>query len=100
LSRKDDYPGGWFGESWGAPVCDEQRHLPIPLGEKCPECDTEIELTDNGMLIPSSRGLLAYHRICFLRTVIPCEMWTDEMRQDMPPRWAEHMKEHHQREDA
>jgi hypothetical protein len=50
------------------------------------------------MLIPYAGDppdLLAYHRICFARTVIPCEMWSDEMKENMPPRWAEHMAEHH-----
>jgi len=90
-----DYPGGWFGKSWGAPVCDEQRHRPTPEGKTCPECDGEIGAADNGMLLPSAHGLLAYHRICFLRTVIPCEIWTDEMKQNMTPRWAEHFAEKH-----
>lgn len=94
----DDYSGGWFGESWGAPVCDEDRHLPIPVGKHCHECMIPITEDDHGMLIPCFGYLddmLAYHRICFLRTVIPCDMWTDEMRQNMPKRWADHMAEHH-----
>jgi hypothetical protein len=94
-TQPDEYPGGWFGESWGAPVCDEMRHLPVPLDQTCPECNKGIRLNDNGMIFPGPEGLLAYHRLCFLRTVIPCEMWSEEMKRNMPQRWADHMAEFH-----
>lgn len=69
------YPGGWFGESWCAPVCDEARHLPTPVGDLCTECAQEITADDQGVLIPFAGMtpivLSAYHLPCFLATVLP-----------------------------
>lgn len=71
------YPGGWFGESWGAPVCDPARHLPTPVGDLCEECMGVITAADSGMLIPYLGGLDgpttldAYHLPCFLSTMLP-----------------------------
>jgi hypothetical protein len=69
----DNYPGGWFGASWGAPVCDEATHLPTPVGDLCTECMVEIIDGDRGMLIPfagmTPAVLSSFHLGCFLRTV-------------------------------
>lgn len=69
-----DYPGGWFGESWGAPVCEPERHKPTPVGVKCPTCDVPIAEDDQGMLIPLVRDqgweLEPYHYTCFLSMVL------------------------------
>lgn len=73
----DDYPGGWFGESWYAPVCESARHRPTPVGDICPQCDKAIALGDQGMLIPfipfisSAAKLLSWHLDCFLASVLP-----------------------------
>lgn len=70
-----DYPGGWFGPSWGAPVCDEADHLPTPVGDRCIECMSLITDDDQGMLIPfadmTPMVLGAYHLMCFLATILP-----------------------------
>ena len=76
----------WFGESWGAPVCEPAQHTATPTGEPCAElCGDPIEERDQGFLIPLLREdrepvLLAYHRMCFLRTIIPDKLidLTDE----------------------
>lgn len=86
----------WFGQSWGAPVCDQQTHQDTPVGEPCCECDAAIVEGDSGFLMPfTDPPVLVYHRVCFLRTVIPCTMWPDEFLFNMPPRWAEHRAQHH-----
>lgn len=75
--KADSYPGGWFGESWGAPACDPARHKPTPVGDPCIECKQPIEADDEGMLIPFVRlggepaELCAYHLPCFLATILP-----------------------------
>jgi hypothetical protein len=70
-----EYPGGWFGESWGAPVCVPERHLPVPTGQPCVECTQPVQETDQGLLIPYANDggweLTAYHLPCFLATVLP-----------------------------
>jgi hypothetical protein len=72
----DDYPGGWFGASWGAPVCNPARHLATPVGDQCPRCPELIQANDQGMLIPhvledSGPSLIAYHLTCFHSMVLP-----------------------------
>lgn len=41
----------WFGESWGAPCCEEE-HVPTPVGEACVLCDEPIEAGDRGFISP------------------------------------------------
>jgi hypothetical protein len=81
----------WFGESWGAPVCEPEQHTTTPVDHVCVECDKLIESGDTGFVMQSN----AYHRVCFLRTVIPCEMWNAELKTDMPDRWRQHWDERH-----
>ena len=70
-----NYPGGWFGESWGAPVCEESQHLPTPVGDLCTECAQPITEDDQGLLIPfagmTPAVLCSYHLTCFLSTILP-----------------------------
>ncbi len=49
---EDDYPGGWFGTSWGAPICDDGNHLPTPVGEPCTDCKVPIFDGDQGLSVP------------------------------------------------
>jgi len=94
----------WFGASWGAPCNETDQHAPTPVGAVCVECEKTIGEDDQGFMTPFIHGgtttTAVYHRICFLRTVIPCEMWSDEMKQDMPQWWADHMAEHHSKPGA
>lgn len=89
----------WFGESWGAPVCEPEQHTSTPVGRICIECDKPVADGDTGFVTPLARpdGVesLVYHRVCFLRTVIPCEMWDAEMKADMPEQWRRHWDESH-----
>lgn len=69
----------WFGESWGAVVCQEADHLPqVPEGS-CQGCGMAVEDIDSGLALPRislSAGLFAmtvattlYHHGCFLSHV-------------------------------
>lgn len=68
---EDDYPGGWFGPSWGAPVCDTARHIPTPLGEECLDCKGVFVDGDQGLTIPGVHDgvadLRSIHIACFWR---------------------------------
>lgn len=71
---------GWFGQSWGAPVCYPETHVPTPDDAVCPYCEQPILPDDNGMVLRSTDTTAAYyHRLCFQISVIPCGMWDDEM---------------------
>jgi hypothetical protein len=80
----DDYPGGWFGESWGAPVCEEAPHRETPIGKPCLDCGIAITEDDQGMLMPhvfaeNQWRLAATHLKCFLRSIgAPFEPVADE----------------------
>lgn len=81
------FPAGrWFGDSWGAPACEPDRHAPTPIGESCVYCPGEIGPNDQGLLIPhlgehpitsiwgegaafEHDGYRAAHIDCFLREV-------------------------------
>lgn len=63
----------WFGQSWGAPVCDVDTHADTPVGAACGWCTELITADDSGVILPVAAAVpydLAYHRNCFLRTVI------------------------------
>jgi hypothetical protein len=38
----------WFGESWGAPVCEDAEHVATPVGCECFECEL-----DQGFMLPT-----------------------------------------------
>lgn len=66
----------WFGESWGAPVCDPADHVETPTGTPCTSCTEPIAASDRGLVVPllgraTEPTLLPYHHMCFLGTVIP-----------------------------
>ena len=63
----------WFGESWGAPVCDPETQVPIPAGELCYACQFQILPATRGVVVPVwlSVGWVVgrYHLSCWLRIV-------------------------------
>ena len=86
MSTKAQYPGGWFGASWDAPVCDEKTHRDTPVDKSCAECFDPIGPHDQGMLIPyltttvadtveRENTLEAFHLECFLRNVLGPNDW-------------------------
>lgn len=44
----------WFGESWGAPVCDPETHVETPAGKRCLGCPDEIEEGQAGVVVLAS----------------------------------------------
>lgn len=60
----------WFGESWGAPVCEVSEHVPVPQGEICAHCRRPIKAHHQGFLLPClGDGLpleVPYHRNCMM----------------------------------
>ena len=66
-----EYPGGWFGRSWRAPVNETAQHLPTPVGERCLKCDNIFAEDDQGMTFPGVdadgvAGVRSMHLGCFL----------------------------------
>ena len=62
----------WFGDNWGAPVCDEKTHVETPTNAQCTYCSEPIEKDDRGVLIPyiGSDVHIPYHIDCLLKTVL------------------------------
>lgn len=75
----------WFGDDWGAPICQATDHAPTPIGVVCAHmCGHDIRPGDIGLLIPfcgdyrqlgrlssayvqDKDGIihLVYHLVCF-----------------------------------
>ena len=64
----------WFGEDWGAPVCEDGEHAPTPVGAKCGSCGELIEEGDRGFLLPHlDRGFIVrepWHFTCLMEDVL------------------------------
>ena len=66
----------WFGESWGAPICDPERHVHAPLGDagkppwNCGGCREPFKAGDQGIVMDYLGAPgdpieeIAYHRRC------------------------------------
>jgi hypothetical protein len=58
----------WFGESWGAPACTPEEHVPTPIGYWCRQCEKPIVVGDRGFLLPHCDGetvqQVAWHLDC------------------------------------
>lgn len=65
----------WFGESWGAPVCEDlEDRRPTPVGEACMQCGEPIAEASRGLLIVhvDREGPARYrphHLACYLRSI-------------------------------
>lgn len=70
----------WFGESWGAPVCDPRAHVETPVGWVCIGHDhlhdrnrsALIMACDQGVTMPYYHGevtMIAYHLDCWLHEI-------------------------------
>ena len=42
----------WWGPSWGAPICDPDHHVEVPVGERCNRCGTEFLYLAQGISLP------------------------------------------------
>ena len=73
----------WFGESWGAPVCEPEDHIDTPINEDCARCRGAIEEGQQGVTVPYLTGRsgedgwmdrLAWHLDCWLAEVVGDDM--------------------------
>jgi hypothetical protein len=42
----------WFGESWGAPMCEDAPHVTTPVGALCLHCEEPVRADDRGVTVP------------------------------------------------
>lgn len=72
-----DHRTRWFGESWGAPVNDDDFKWPTPVGELCQDCRRAIAADDQGFLVynhdyaSSASTYKPWHRDCLIGSIIP-----------------------------
>ena len=64
----------WFGESWGAPVCEPEGHSAVPVGKLCGGCQEPIRDIDRGVILPflgseTDDKEMAMHHFCLLRNL-------------------------------
>jgi hypothetical protein len=76
MTPDDSYAGGWFGQDWGAPVCDPARRLATPEGDLCIDCLGLIGDGDRGLAVPfvyeaGSMTLTYHHHACWMRGLQP-----------------------------
>jgi hypothetical protein len=57
----------WFGEPWGAPLCENCPRASTPAGEECVHCEQAIVEGDQGVIYVNGP---AAHRTCFAKNVI------------------------------
>lgn len=63
----------WFGQSWGAPICDDTPHVETPVGQPCGWCDELIAAGDRGVTIPHLADVWTerpFHFECQMRMVV------------------------------
>lgn len=66
----------WFGKSWGAPCCEEDEHVPTPVGESCARCREPFREGDQGVATLAfserrGRHTIAFHLDCYLKGILP-----------------------------
>lgn len=64
----------WFGDNWGAPVCEPEAQIDTPLLAPCIRCNEWFHIGDRGVSLIASpsihpSGRVAYHLMCFLEEV-------------------------------
>lgn len=57
----------WFGESWGAPICDPVDRVDVPVGRPCVGCGEAIRVRDQGVSMVQA----SWHLDCWLRDILP-----------------------------
>ena len=86
----------WFGDDWGAPICQLTPAVPRP-NIKCHLCMEPIVEGDRGLVMPfmgSTEGIpaiiheeglaqVACHLLCFKKSVLPLESLTDDLEKDL-----------------
>lgn len=64
----------WFGESWGAPICDQAYHTLTPVGQMCLRCERPIQADSQGIVTAAvdhegRATMRPWHLDCFLGSV-------------------------------
>jgi hypothetical protein len=65
----------WFGDSWGAPICNPEVEIDTPVGEFCARCGGQVRAGDRGITLPFHKGIHdpvtrePYHLQCFKESV-------------------------------
>lgn len=70
----------WFGDDWGAPICELTPHDETPIGEPCARCGVAIVASDQGVTMPFLKraqtaphtyehARVALHLGCFLDSI-------------------------------
>jgi hypothetical protein len=64
----------WFGENWGAPVCEPNDHVTTPVGKLCGGCREPLRENDRGVIMPflgseTDDKEMAMHLRCFGRNL-------------------------------
>lgn len=76
--EKEEISMRWFGESWGAPICDAERHAATPTSLHCMQCDGRIADGDQGLIVeyfsPGGVSNLALHRRC-MAAAFGLQLW-------------------------
>lgn len=67
---------GWFGQSWGAPCCEPEDHVPTPIGRPCLRCREPIREGDQGLVSPLVQlggewSIEPHHIDCWLKGILP-----------------------------
>lgn len=78
----------WFGENWGAPICETTPHVELPA-VACHLCKQEFDALDRGVTMPFVGGpvedvpsffdeddnieSVACHISCFMMSILPGE---------------------------
>ena len=69
----------YFGENWGAPVCQTTEQKPTPVGQVCYHCGEAIEEGNRGFLMPvvtlpeqevAEPPFQIIHLECLIRTTV------------------------------
>lgn len=62
----------WFGENWGAKLCEEGEHVETPVGKCCTLCNQAVVDGDDGIVVPCVRETVTLeptHRVCLARAI-------------------------------
>ena len=74
----------WFGDTWGAPICDPAYHVEVPVGTLCIECAKPVKGKDRGVVCSCSPRVWgnwslitpdgtffvgSYHLLCWMEQV-------------------------------
>jgi hypothetical protein len=69
----------WFGEPWGARICDTTPRAETPVGGRCFLCPAPIGERDAGFILPRYTTTTSYaiaHRGCFILSLLSYENGT------------------------